>query len=66
MFECDLVDLLANIRASYDIWLQEGSTVKLINASVKGTLSGAISEVGEKILLIWLFLTACTLLMLTW
>ena len=47
MFEHDLADFLANIRASYDIWLREGGIAKLTNASVKGTLSGAISEVGK-------------------
>ena len=45
MFEHDLADFLANIRASYDIWLREGGIAKLTNASVQGTLSGAISEV---------------------
>ena len=47
MFERDLADFLANIRASYDIWLREGGIAKLTYASVKGTLSGAISEVDE-------------------
>lgn len=46
MFEHDLADFLANVRASYDIWLREGGIAKLTNASVQGTLSGAISEVG--------------------
>ena len=45
MFEHDLADFLANIRASYDIWLREGGIAKLTYASVQGTLSGAISEV---------------------
>ena len=46
MFEHDLADFLANIRASYDIWLREGGIAKLTYASVQGTLAGAISEVS--------------------
>ena len=46
MFEHDLADFLANIRASYDIWLREGGIAKLTHASVQGTLAGAISEVS--------------------
>ena len=46
MFETDLADFLANVRASYDIWLREGGVAKLTTASVQGTLSGAITEVG--------------------
>jgi hypothetical protein len=45
MFEHDLADFLANVRASYDIWLREGGIDKLTYASVQKTLSGAISEV---------------------
>ena len=45
MFDHDLADFLANIRASYDIWLREGGIAKLTYASVQGTLAGAISEV---------------------
>ena len=46
MFEYDLADFLANIRAGYDIWLREGGIAKLTYASVQGTLAGAISEVS--------------------
>ena len=45
MFEHDLADFLANVRASYDIWLREGGIAKLTYASVQGTLASAISEV---------------------
>jgi hypothetical protein len=45
IFEHDLADFLANVRASYDIWLREGGIDKLTHASVQKTLSGAISEV---------------------
>jgi hypothetical protein len=45
MFENDLADFLANIRASYDFWLREGGIAKLTYASVQGTLTGAINEV---------------------
>lgn len=44
-FVNDLADFLANIRASYDIWLREGGVAKLTTASLQGTLSGAIVEV---------------------
>ena len=46
MFEHDLADFLADIRDSYDIWLRERGIAKLTNASVQGTLAGAISEVS--------------------
>jgi hypothetical protein len=45
MSEHDLGDFLANVRASYDIWLREGGIAKLTHASVQGTLTGAINEV---------------------
>ena len=45
MHESDLADFLANVRASYDIWLREGGIAKLTSASVVGTLTGAITEV---------------------
>ena len=47
MCEYELADFLANIRASYDIWLRENGIAKLKYASVQGTLASAISEVGR-------------------
>jgi hypothetical protein len=46
MFEHDLAHFLANVRASYDIWLREGGIDKLTYVSVQGTLTGAINEVS--------------------